>query len=203
MTVVLVGAGPGDPDLLTLRAEAALASATLVAADEAVIPLAQAFAPGARVAPAPADPGALVDLLAPAAAAVRLYRGDPWLHPSFAAESAGLAARGVTTEAVPAPPVETALAGAAGVPAHHRPLAVTLTLGTAVSPGPGRTVAVELPDLAAACERLGADDTPAAAVPAGGSVLRATLAELAAVADLQGEPGLLVLGPTTLALGAG
>lgn len=200
--MLLVGAGPGDPDLLTLRAEAALAAATLVVTDPAVIPLAEAFVRGASVVPAPADPAALVELVAPAVASVRLYRGDPWLHPAFAAESAALAAGGVATEAVPGPPVETALAGAAGVPVHHRPLAVTLTLGSAASPRAGRTLAAEVRDLAAACAALGGD-APAAVAPTGGPVRRGTLAELAGVAELAGMPGLLVAGPTTGAWGAG
>jgi len=200
--VLLVGAGPGDPDMLTLRAEAALAAATLVVTDPAVATLAVAFAPGASVVPAPADPGTLAELVAPAAAAVRLYRGDPWLHPAFAAESTALAARGVATEAVPGPPVETALAGAAGVPVHHRPLAVTLTLGSVASAHGGRTLAADVPDLAAACARLGGD-APAAVVPAGGSARRGTLAELAATPELAGMPGVVVVGPTTLAPGAG
>ena len=200
--MLLVGAGPGDPDLLTLRAEAALAAATLVVTDPAVIPLAEAFTRGSSVVPAPADPAALVELVAPAVAAVRLYRGDPWLHPAFAAESAALASGGVATEAVPGPPVETALAGAAGVPVHHRPLAVALTLGSAASARAGRTLAAEVRDLAAACAALGGD-APAAVVPAGGSVRRGTLAELAGVAELAGMPGLLVAGPTTDAWGTG
>jgi uroporphyrinogen III methyltransferase/synthase len=202
VTVLLVGAGPGDPDLLTLRAEAALAAATLVVADPAVMPLAEAFARYASVAPAPADPAALVELVAPAVAAVRLYRGDPWLHPAFAAESAALAAGGVATDAVPGPPVETALAGAVGVPVHHRPLAVTLTLGLAASALGGRTLAAEVPDLAAACAAL-RGDAPAAVVPAGGAVRRGTPVELAGTAELAGMPGLLVAGPTTSAWGAG
>ena len=200
--MLLVGAGPGDPDLLTLRAEAALAAATLVVVDPDVLPLAEAFARGASVVPAPADPAALVELVAPAVASVRLYRGDPWLHPAFAAESAALTARGVATEAVPGPPVETALAGAAGVPVHHRTLAVALTLGSAASPRAGRTLAAEVPDLAAACAALGGD-TPAAVVPAGGPVRPGTLAELAGVAELAGMPGLLVAGPTTGVWAAG
>ena len=200
--MLLVGAGPGDPDLLTLRAEAALAAATLVVADPAIIPLADAFARGASVVPPPADPLALVELVAPAVAAVRLYRGDPWLHPAFTAESAALAAGGVATEAVPGPPVETALAGAAGVPVHHRPRGVALTLGSAASPRPGCTGAAEVPDLAAACAALGGD-APAAVLPAGGRVRRGTLAELAGVAELAGMPGLLVAGPTTGGWGAG
>jgi siroheme synthase len=200
VTVLLVGAGPGDPDLLTLRAEAALAAADVVVADAALVPLAVAFAPGAGVVPAPADPGALVALVARSASPVRLYRGDPWLHAAFAAESAALAAGGVASEAVPGPPVEIALAGTAGVPLHHRPLAVTLTLGPLPAPAdPARTLAAEVPDLAGACEVLAPGGAPAAAVPAGGAVRRGTLAALGTDATLTGVPGVLVTGATTSA----
>lgn len=203
VTVLLVGAGPGDPDLLTLRAEAALAAAGLVVADAALVPLAVAFAPGADVVPAPADPGALVALVARAATPVRLYRGDPWLHPAFAAELAALAAGGVTCEAVPGPPVEIALAGAAGVTLHHRPLAVTLTLGPLeqlpAPADPARTLSAEVPDLAGACAALAPGGAPAAAVPAGGAARRGTLAELGTDPTLTGVPGILVTGATTSA----
>lgn len=151
--VVLAGGGPGDPDLLTLRTEAALAAARLVVADAALLPLATSFAPSAAVVAAGPDPEATAAALAASEGpAVRLYRGDPWLHPAYAAEAAGLAARGVATESIPGPPVETALAGAAGLALHHRPVSVTLTLGS-LDAGEGdgaRTLACEVPDVALA-----------------------------------------------------
>jgi precorrin-4 methylase len=181
---VLAGGGPGDPDLLTLRAEAALGAARLVVADAALVPLATAFAPRAEVLEAGRDPGATVAMLAASQGpAVRLYRGDPWLHPRYAAEAATLAARGVATEAVPGPPVETALAGAAGLALHHRPVAVTLTLGLDVGGGPGRTLAGEVDDLRAAAGPLAGRRAWAAVVD--GEVLRD---------DPPGRPGLLVVG---------
>jgi len=151
--VVLAGAGPGDPDLLTLRTEAALAAARLVVADPALVPLATAFAPRAEVVAAGLDPEATASTLAESdGPAVRLYRGDPWLHPAYAAEAAALAAGRVATEAIPGPPVETALAGAAGLALHHRPVSVTLTLGSldAGADDGARTLACEVPDVALA-----------------------------------------------------
>jgi siroheme synthase len=185
--VMLAGAGPGDPDLLTLRTEAALAAARLVVADPALVPLATAFAPRADVVEAGADPEATAAGLAAASAgpAVRLYRGDPWLHPAYAAEAAALAARGVATEAIPGPPVETALAGAAGLALHHRPVSVTLTLGSLDSgAGDGaRTLACEVPDVQAAAASLPPDARPWVAV-IDGAVRRDGIA----------GPGLLVVG---------
>jgi siroheme synthase len=184
--VVLAGAGPGDPDLLTLRAEAALAAAGLVVTDPGLVPLAAAFAPRADVVAGGADPEATATMLAERrrrTAAVRLYRGDPWLHPLYAAEAAALARRGVATEAVPGSPVETALAGAAGLALHHRPVAVTLTLGAIdTGDGPGRTLACEVDDLRAAGTLL--SGRPWAAV-VDGQVARD---------DLPAGAGLLVVG---------
>jgi siroheme synthase len=166
VAVVLAGAGPGDPDLLTLRTEVALAAARLVVADPALLPLATAFAPRAEVVSADPDPQATASRLAAGREpAVRLYRGDPWLHPAYAAEAAALAARDVATEAIPGPPVETALAGAAGLALHHRPVAVALTLGLDARPGPGRTLVSEVDDVRAVAE-AGAG-APWAAVVAG------------------------------------
>jgi len=184
--VVLVGAGPGDPDLLTLRAEAALAAAGLVVADPALVPLAAAFAPRAEIVAAGPDPDATAAALAAErdAAAVRLYRGDPWLHPRYAAEAAALAKQGVATEAVPGPPVESALAGAAGLALHHRPVAVTLTLGDLdAGGGPGRTLVGEVEDVRAAAGPLAGRRAWAAVVD--GEVVRD---------DPPGRPGLLVVG---------
>ena len=59
---------------------------------------------------------------------VRLYRGDPWLHPAYAVESAILASSGVETVTVPGLAVEIAVPTLAGVPVHHRPRAVTVTI---------------------------------------------------------------------------
>jgi siroheme synthase len=159
--ILLVGAGPGDPDLLTLRAEAALRVAGTVVADASVADLAAAWAPRASVRPPGADPDLTAGRLADAvrtgggASVVRLYRGDPWLHPDFAAEAAALTARGATYEAVPGPPAALALAAEAGIAVHHRPRSVAVTLAplpalVAATGTLGRTLVTEVADLDAA-----------------------------------------------------
>jgi siroheme synthase len=160
--ILLVGAGPGDPDLLTLRAEAALAAARTVVSDASVADLARAWAPTATVHEAGRDPARTAALLTGIGPAVRLYRGDPWLHPDFAAEAAALTARGAAHEAVPGPPAALALAAGAGIAVHHRPRSVTVTLAplpTLVATGmtPGRTLVAEVAGPDAVPEGLPAD----------------------------------------------
>jgi siroheme synthase len=174
-TILLVGAGPGDPDLLTLRAESALAAARTVVTDATVADLAAAFAPRATLQGAGPDPVRTADRLARSAEAgdlaVRLYRGDPWLHPDFAAEAAALTARGAAYDAVPGPPAPLALAADAGIAVHHRPRSVTVTLAplpavlAAAGAGPsGRTLVAEVEDPEAARRRLPAHGLTVAVV---------------------------------------
>jgi siroheme synthase len=173
--VAFVGAGPGDPDLLTLRAEALLAAATVVVTDARVAHLARTFAPSARVTVTAAggadratvDRDATVDgdTLAVLTGAVRwrerivrLYRGDPWLHPAYAVESAILASSGVDTVTVPGLAVELAVPTVAGIPVHHRPRAVTVTIAAphALPPAtePARTLVTVTDDAAGLADRL-------------------------------------------------
>lgn len=221
--VLLVGAGPGDPDLLTLRAEAALAAATLVVTDRTVAHLARAFAPDAEVVTSPAggpdresiDRGAPVDGDALAALVggpraghrvVRLYRGDPWLHPAYAVESAILASSSVPHEAVPGPLVELSVPALAGIAVTHPALAEAVTIAPATrlprTAGPSHTLVTVTDDaddagrVAARIARTGDGALPAAVVvTVGGSprqVRRGTLDQLARDRTLGG--GVLVVG---------
>jgi len=207
--VALVGAGPGDPDLLTLRAEALLAAATVVVTDAPVAHLARAFAPAARLTVTTAggadratvDRDATVDgdTLAVLTGAVRwrervvrLYRGDPWLHPAHAVESAILASSGVSTVTVPGLAVELAVPTMAGIPVHHRPRAVTVTIAApqALPPAtdPARTLVSVTDDAAGLAARLSRE---------GGRPAMAVIATHGPTTSVQrGAPGALAVSPS-------
>jgi siroheme synthase len=185
--------------------------------------LARAFAPDAAVRVSPAggpdresiDRGATVDgdtlavLIGGARAGqrvVRLYRGDPWLHPAYAVESAILASAGVRHVTVPGPLLELAVPALAGIAVHHPPAAATVTIApsTRLPRASDRqhtlvTVADDADDaggVAARLARSGDSHLPAAVVVAVGGVPRAvrrgTLGDLARDRTLGG--GVVVVG---------
>lgn len=138
--VDLVGAGPGDPLLLTRRAARLLAAADVVVVDRPSLdPVLALAAPTAervhvgRTAAAPAWPlDQVADLLAARARAgcrvVRLKSGDPFVCSRGAEEMAALAARGVACAITPGVTAATAAPLAAGAP---RGATVTVASGDA------------------------------------------------------------------------
>ena len=149
-----MGGGPGDPDLLTVRAEGLLAEATTVVVDVGILHLALAFAPAAAIV-AVADRTPAVDVLVGAARpVVRLYTGDPWLHPAHGAEAAALREAGVDYEAVAGVATELALPALAGIAVHVRQLAVACTIADVghgpAAADPARTLVLVTDDLRAA-----------------------------------------------------
>lgn len=214
--VALVGAGPGDPELVTLRAEALLAEADIVVADGSLVPLARAFAaPKAEVVAAPdghAQPEVVLDAARRARTAmVRLYRGDPWLHPAYESERAALDGAGQQFEAVAGVAVEMAAPALAGVAVHVRSLAVACTLGPfgalPAACDPARTLVAtgdDPVDMARAMAAVGHGDLPAALVSATSAVpwrgpLREAVHHVAAVVP----PVLLVVGAVCGTPGSG
>ncbi len=113
--VVLVGAGPGDPGLLTQRALQALAEADVVLVEHAGQVPADLVA-HADVVEQPADQGAAA--LAAARRGrrvVRVLRGDGWTDGPAAAQVAACVRAGVPVEVVPGVAVVTAATAYAGV----------------------------------------------------------------------------------------
>jgi uroporphyrin-III C-methyltransferase/precorrin-2 dehydrogenase/sirohydrochlorin ferrochelatase len=132
--VSLVGAGPGDPELLTRRAVDRLVEADLVVYDALVDAGALALAPRARRifvgkrARRPAVRQEFINsLLVRAARAglrvVRLKGGDPFVFGRGGEEAIALAAAGVRVEVVPGISSAVAAAALAGIPVTHRGVA--------------------------------------------------------------------------------
>ena len=132
MTVYLVGAGPGDPGLLTQRGAALLARAQVVVYDRLASPSLLALAPRdaefVDVGKAPGDVAmtqegineVLVDRGLQGLEVVRLKGGDPFVFGRGGEEAESLIAAGVPFEVVPGVTSAIAAAAYAGVPVTHR-----------------------------------------------------------------------------------
>ncbi len=138
--VYLVGAGPGDPDLLTVRARRLIRRAEVVIHDRLVdariLALAPAFAEIVGVGKAPGGGGTRQEeinaLMAAYARAgrrvVRLKGGDPLVFGRGGEELAYLGRCGIAVEVVPGITAALGAASRLGVPLTHRRWASTVTL---------------------------------------------------------------------------
>ena len=135
-TVYLVGAGPGDPGLLTLAAAQLLATCDVVAHDRLVPPDILALVPAStRLVPvgkaAPGQPGwsqeSIHELLVAQAraghAVVRLKGGDPFVFGRGAEEAIACHEAGIPVEVVSGVSSAVAAPASAGVPVTHRGVA--------------------------------------------------------------------------------
>jgi uroporphyrin-III C-methyltransferase/precorrin-2 dehydrogenase/sirohydrochlorin ferrochelatase len=132
--VALVGAGPGDPGLLTRRAAQRLAQADVVLYDALLdaevlrlAPRAHCFHVGKRAGKPSVSQRAIERLLVRAARSgkrvVRLKCGDPFVFGRGGEEALALAAAGVPFEVVPGVSSAIAAPALAGIPVTHRGLA--------------------------------------------------------------------------------
>jgi uroporphyrinogen III methyltransferase / synthase len=142
MTVWLVGAGPGDPGLLTRRGAEVLARAEVVVHDRLANPVLLELAPAhaVRISVGKA-PGyvemtqeqinaVLVEHGLTGARVVRLKGGDPFVFGRGGEEAEALANAGVTFEIVPGITSAIAAAAYAGVPVTHRGVSTHFTVVT-------------------------------------------------------------------------
>ncbi len=117
--IVFVGAGPGDPRLLTVRAAETLAAATVVVTDPDVPAGVLALAVGAHVQPAVGEPGDVAKSLVVAtrsgAVVVRLVAGDVLCADAVVRELQAVARHSVPFDIVPGITVATAAAAYAGI----------------------------------------------------------------------------------------
>jgi uroporphyrin-III C-methyltransferase len=139
VTVHLVGAGPGDPDLLTLRAARLLARAEVVVYDRLAASVLTLAAPTARRIDVGKKPGGGVDqteinrLLVELGAdheVVRLKGGDPFVFGRAGEEIDALDAAGIAYTIVPGISSVLASSAAAGVPLtdrRHSPMFTVVT----------------------------------------------------------------------------
>jgi uroporphyrin-III C-methyltransferase/precorrin-2 dehydrogenase/sirohydrochlorin ferrochelatase len=141
--VWLVGAGPGDPELLTVRAHGLIARARVLAYDELVSPAILALAPadaeripvgrraaGCRHHEARIHPVVVLRALE-GHEVVRLKGGDPMVFGRGGEEAEELAAARVPFEIVPGISAALGAAASAGIPLTHRDHASSVTFATA------------------------------------------------------------------------
>lgn len=158
--VFLVGAGPGDPRLLTLRGKECLERADVVLYDYLANPalLSHASERAERIYvgrrgkgkyPAQEDINRLlIDRARDGSVVVRLKGGDPFVFGRGGEEAEALASAGIEFEVVPGVTAAVAAPAYAGIPVTHRTLASSLTIVTGHEDPDKPESAVEWPHLA-------------------------------------------------------
>ena len=164
--VWLIGAGPGDPGLLTLAAARALERADVVVHDDLVSTEVLALArPGVEYVPVGKRAGLpssrqsdITDLLVRRALAsdrvARLKGGDPFIFGRGAEEASALTAAGVPWEVIPG--VSSGIAGPAyaGIPLTHRDFSSSVLFVTAHEADGRRRAPIDWKAVASAAETI-------------------------------------------------
>jgi uroporphyrin-III C-methyltransferase / precorrin-2 dehydrogenase / sirohydrochlorin ferrochelatase len=217
----IVGSGPGDPDLLTLRAARLLHEADAVLHDELVPSAilgrarreAEFIAVGKRKGrpgwPQAAIEAEMIRRVRAGQTVVRLKAGDPFVFGRGGEELEALRAAGLPVSVVPGVTAALGCAASAGIPLTHRRIASGLTImsgHTAQESGGGRTYAIYMGagEAVSVRDRLLADGvdagTPVAIIENGtrpderiSSGRLGDLPRLAA-SHLGGGPSLIVVG---------
>ncbi|MFI6936118.1 uroporphyrinogen-III C-methyltransferase [Streptomyces sp. NPDC050287] len=158
--VALVGGGPGDPDLITVRGRRLLAEADVVIADRlgprdllAELPphvevIDAAKIPYGRFMAQEAINNALIEHAKQGKSVVRLKGGDPYVFGRGMEELQALAEAGIPCTVVPGISSSISVPGAAGIPVTHRGVAHEFTVVSGhVAPDDERSL-VDWPSLA-------------------------------------------------------
>jgi uroporphyrin-III C-methyltransferase len=221
MTVYLVGAGPGDPGLITARGLELIRTCDALVYDVLVAPELVDEAPEEAQLISRERVGQgelnqlLVDLGRDGLEVVRLKGGDPFVFGRGGEEALALAEAGVPFEVVPGVSAISAVPASAGIPVTHRGVSAQVTLvsghsayGDDLDYGhlartPGTLVVfMGLAHLSGIAARLiehgKAPDTPAAVVSRGthadGRSVTGRLDDVARLAEGLESPALLVVG---------
>jgi uroporphyrin-III C-methyltransferase len=201
--VILVGAGPGNPDLITVKGAKALAEADVVVFDRLVAPALLDLAPvtAERIYVGkepfrsawkqPEIDALLVERALTGATVVRLKGGDPFVFGRGGEELLACAAAGVPCEVVPGITSAVAAPAAAGIPVTHRGVARSFAVVTASTTGTAHA-ADAVPDLS---RIAGAVDTLVLLMAAG--KLAETCDALIAAGRPADEPAAVVQWATT------
>lgn len=140
--VSIVGAGPGDPELITVKALKAIAAADIVYYDRLVNKeLLRHAGPGAETAYCGKAPGRhamtqeeihrrLIDSALEGKRVVRLKGGDPFVFGRGGEEAIALAARGIPYEVIPGITSAIGAAAASGIPLTQRGVAASFACVT-------------------------------------------------------------------------
>ena len=139
--VFLVGAGPGDPGLITLKGMHCLEIADVVVYDRLANPSLLDYAPGAEWVDVGKQPEhhkvsqtrinqILVERASQGKTVVRLKGGDPFVFGRGGEEAAALAAAGISFEIVPGVTSAIAAPAYAGIPVTHREQACSVAFIT-------------------------------------------------------------------------
>jgi uroporphyrin-III C-methyltransferase/precorrin-2 dehydrogenase/sirohydrochlorin ferrochelatase len=140
--VALVGGGPGDPDLITVRGRRLLAEADVVVADRLgprdlldelgphVEVIDAAKIPYGRAMAQEAINAALVEHAKAGRAVVRLKGGDPYVFGRGMEEAEALAREGIAVTVVPGISSSISVPAAVGIPVTHRGVAHEFTVAS-------------------------------------------------------------------------
>jgi uroporphyrin-III C-methyltransferase len=228
VTVWLVGAGPGDPGLITAKGLELVRCCEALVYDVLVAPELVAEAPDdallisrAKLKQAEIDT-LLVELGRAGLEVVRLKGGDPFVFGRGGEEALALAEAGVPYEIVPGVSALSAVPASASIPVTHRGVSAQVTLVSGHSASgeeldydhlartPGTLVVFmglsHLPEIVGGLLAAGKDrHTPAAVVSNGtrpdGRSVTGRLEQMASLVDGLASPALLVVGDV-VAVGA-